>query len=109
MSVCLEFRDYHVDLGASPRAVWTFDNDESSPNVHILEIGYSLAVELQRPCWCLSSATGDYAQVLITGCTVCFSVAGSSCDTVSLTFSCCSSMSREPSIKIGRASCRERV
>ena len=46
MPVCLQLRDYHVDLGASSRAVGAFDNDESSSDVYIFEIWYSFAVEL---------------------------------------------------------------
>src|SRR5437588_2742105 len=45
MPVCLQFRDYHVDLSAPPRAIRALDYDESSSDVHVLEIGYSLAVE----------------------------------------------------------------
>jgi hypothetical protein len=43
--VCLQLRDYQVDLGASSGAVGAFDNNEPPSDVYIFEIGYSLAVE----------------------------------------------------------------
>src|SRR5712664_1242971 len=100
LTISFQLRDYQVELGASPRAIRTLDNYESTSDVDILEIGYPLAVELKEPSRRLSGPTGNYAQALITGCTVCLGAAGRNRDTASLTFSCCSSMSSVPSMTV---------